>query len=245
MITVDNRKIDYHEVGDGATVLFIPGSYSTFKAWNGMQKRLPQHYRFIGTSLCGYGGTEETRCLDDFGMKHLVRVIEAVAKKISDPVHLVGHSLGGTAALATALSSTVEVLSITTFEASPLAILQERDHTEMLEKTKRICAAWGLGKFPNTRRLCLRVMGCGLMCPYLDAFIDQSKAFEILISATSPRRWSRYRSKPPQQRNSTRNGSTLLGYPTDRKGVEGGYESPDYLPSFYSMINLAEGTTSP
>ena len=49
MLTVDGRGIDYHETGKGPAVLFVPGSFSTLTAWRGMQKRLPQHYRFVGT----------------------------------------------------------------------------------------------------------------------------------------------------------------------------------------------------
>ena len=68
MLTVDGNAIDYQETGSGPAVLFVPGSYSTPAAWGGMQKRLAPGYRFIGTSICGYGGTDETRSLGDFDM---------------------------------------------------------------------------------------------------------------------------------------------------------------------------------
>lgn len=142
MLTIDGRRIDYHETGKGPAVLFVPGSFSTPTAWRGMQDRLPQHYRFVGTSLCGYGGTEETRSLDDLGMEHQVRVVEAVAKQIGIPVHLVGHSFGGTVALATALAGTIEVLSIATFEANPIVLIRERGHAQMFEATQRMSAAF-------------------------------------------------------------------------------------------------------
>lgn len=81
MITIDGRRVDYTESGDRPAVLFIPGSFSTPAAWTNMQKLLPQSFRFIGTSLCGYGSTEETRSLEDFGIEHLIQTIEAVVKK--------------------------------------------------------------------------------------------------------------------------------------------------------------------
>jgi pimeloyl-ACP methyl ester carboxylesterase len=103
-----------------------------------IQDKLPQHFRFVGTSLCGYGETEETRSLIDNDIRHEVRVIEAVARRIGEPVHLVGHSFGGAVALAAALSGKIEVLSLTTFEANPLLLIKERGQQEMFDDTKRM-----------------------------------------------------------------------------------------------------------
>ncbi|GJL80804.1 MAG: esterase [marine bacterium B5-7] len=138
MLTRGGHRIDYQESGEGPAILFVPGSFSTPMAWRGVQKHLPPHYRFVGTSLCGYGETEETRTLDDLGMHHQTRVIEAVAEKINAPVHLVGHSFGGTIALATALCGNIDVLSIATFEANPLAVMRERSQTGLYETTRRM-----------------------------------------------------------------------------------------------------------
>lgn len=158
MITVNNRKIEYLQTGEGPAVLFVPGSYSTPMAWNNMQRRLPQSYRFVGTSLCGYGGTDETRSIEDFGMEHLVQVLETVAEKIGEPVHLVGHSLGGTVALATALSGTVEILSITTFEANPLAVLHERGHIQLLNAAQVMSADFEAAHFAGERDAAGRII---------------------------------------------------------------------------------------
>ncbi len=76
MRTVDGRDIDYQEAGSGPAVLFVPGSFSTPAVWRGLQQRLAPGYRIIATSLCGYGGTDETRTLDDLGMAHQARIID-------------------------------------------------------------------------------------------------------------------------------------------------------------------------
>lgn len=137
MISLNGRKIEYTEHGKGPAVLFIPGSFSTPAAWIGMQRALPQQYRFISTSLCGYGSTDETRSTNNFGIGNLVRTIEAVGIEIGEPVHLVGHSFGGMVAFASALSGTLDVLSIATFEANPLTIIDERGHHQLFEATKK------------------------------------------------------------------------------------------------------------
>lgn len=146
MLTVDGNAIDYQETGpdsgDGPAVLFVPGSFSTPAAWTGLQKHLPDGYRFISTSICGYGATAETRSVGDLDMAHQVRVVEAVAQHAGAPVHLVGHSFGGTIALATALAGKVEVLSIATFEANPLAIMRARGHADLFDATHAMSEAF-------------------------------------------------------------------------------------------------------
>lgn len=131
MLTIGGRMIDYQEAGEGPVVLFLPGSFSTPTAWRGVQRHLPQRYRLVATSLCGYGKTDESRTPNDFGIEHQVRIVEAVARHTGSPVHLVGHSWGATVALATALAANIEVLSIATFEANPPGLLHERGHAEM------------------------------------------------------------------------------------------------------------------
>jgi len=121
---VSGQNIDYTETGEGEAVLFVPGSFSTPAAWRGIIDRMGAGYRCISTSLCGYGGTGETRTLEDAAMAHETRIIEAVAKRIGEPVHLVGHSFGATVALAAALQGNIELRSITTFEANPARLLR-------------------------------------------------------------------------------------------------------------------------
>ena len=82
MITHNGKKIDYIEYGQGPAILFIPGSFSTPAAWTAIQKLLPKDYRFISTSLCGYGTTEERRSIRNFRMDNQIEIIEAVVDKI-------------------------------------------------------------------------------------------------------------------------------------------------------------------
>lgn len=138
MDMIDDLQIDYQDVGEGPAILFVPGSFSTPAAWRAMQKKLPTGYRFVSTSLCGYGDTEDTRTLDDLDMHHQTQILEAIAKKIDAPLHLVGHSFGGTVALASALAGRINVLSLATFEANPLSVIQERGQVELYNATKQM-----------------------------------------------------------------------------------------------------------
>ncbi len=145
MLVINDRGIDFQEIGtesgDGPAVLFVPGSFSTPIAWRSMLKHLPTNFRFFGTSLCGYGATDETRKADDLNMEHQTRIIRAAVEKIGRPVHLVGHSFGGAIAMAAALEGGLDVLSLATFEANPLAPLREQGRGDLFDHTQSVKAA--------------------------------------------------------------------------------------------------------
>jgi pimeloyl-ACP methyl ester carboxylesterase len=131
--------IDYADSGRGPTVLFVPGSCSTSAAWRPIQQALPQRWRFIATSLCGYGRTLETRTLDNFDIGHEVRVVAAAAHAAGGgPIHLVGHSFGGTVALAAARVGAIEVASLSLFEANPRSLLRHHGHAKLHDETLRM-----------------------------------------------------------------------------------------------------------
>ena len=124
MLISDGYQIHFEDTGSGVPVLFVPGSYSTPAAWRGVGAHLADRYRLIGTSLNGYGNTAETRSIGDADITHGVRVIEAVAARIGEPLHLVGHSFGGYIALAAALAGNIELLSLSLFEANPMPLVK-------------------------------------------------------------------------------------------------------------------------
>ena len=140
--TASDDGIDFVAQGNGPAVLFVSGSFGTPAAWRGMWKRLPAGYRLAATSILGYGATRETRTPADLAMAHEVRVVGKAAARIGAPVHLVGHSFGGTVALAAALAGTVEVRSIATFEANPLALIREHGSEGLYERTRAMSHAF-------------------------------------------------------------------------------------------------------
>lgn len=135
-VPIDRGGIDYAESGQGPIVLFVPGSYSTTAAWRPVQRLLPPRWRFVATSLCGYGQTRETRRIDDFDMAHEVRVVESAARAAGGgPIHLAGHSFGATVALAVALSGRLDLRSLSLFEANPIALLRHHGHADLHDAT--------------------------------------------------------------------------------------------------------------
>ena len=137
MIKVNGRHIDLVTSGAGPDILFVPGSFSTPAAWQSIQKHLPQRYRFLGTSLCGYGETTETRTLYDNSINHEIEILSQITASIQKPVHLVGHSFGGLVCFAAILMGKLKVKSLTTFEANPITLLEEKNVLQF-RKTRKI-----------------------------------------------------------------------------------------------------------
>ena len=142
MLSVEGRQIDCVDSGEGPAVLFLPGSYSTAAAWRQIQKQMEPRWRIVNTSLCGYGETTDSRSEQDFDMKHEVKLVESLAAHIGQPVHLVGHSFGGAVAFAAALSGTVEVASLSFFEANPIGVIRYRNEGARYRDTFALGAAF-------------------------------------------------------------------------------------------------------
>lgn len=149
-ITHDGRAIECVVAGepDAIPILFIPGSFSTPVAWRAVQTALGSGYCFYTTSILGYGLTDETRTTDNCSISHEVDVVAALGQHIGRPVHLVGHSFGGTVALAAVMKGSIDALTLATFEANPISIL-EPEHPELfaeaMETGSAIRRAWHSG----------------------------------------------------------------------------------------------------
>jgi pimeloyl-ACP methyl ester carboxylesterase len=112
--------IDYDERGAGPTLVLVPGSCSTGAAWRPVIAEWQDRHRCVTTSLLGYGRTGERRTVAIADMAHEAEMLESVVSRASGaargPVHLVGHSFGGTTALAVALRGRVPIASLTVIE---------------------------------------------------------------------------------------------------------------------------------
>ena len=125
MIDDPRGSIDFDETGSGPTVVLVPGSCSTGAAWRPIMAEWGGRFRCITTSLLGYGGTAERRDPKAPSIEPEIDVIEAVIRRAGGPVHLVGHSFGGSVALATALRKQAAIASLSIIEAPVAPILRD------------------------------------------------------------------------------------------------------------------------
>lgn len=136
------RRIEFVGRGEaGPPVLFLPGSYSTAAAWRGVWAHLPGSWRLAATSLLGCGDTAETRTRGCTDMAHERAVVSEAARRMGGrPVHLVGHSFGGTVALAAALDGDVEIASLALLEANPFALID--GNAPLCDEARTLAAAF-------------------------------------------------------------------------------------------------------
>lgn len=115
---------EYTESGSGPVLLFLPGSFGTGAGWKAVIGHLGSGYRIVTTSLLGYGATPETRPDGNATMAQQVDLIDRIIDRIGTSPHIVGHSYGGLAALAHALTGRRAPASLLLVEANPLGLLR-------------------------------------------------------------------------------------------------------------------------
>ena len=95
------KVIDVKITGHGKPLILIPGLACSGAIWDGAVKHLQDNYECHVVSLAGFGGTApvKTEHLVDDARDQIIAY--ARAKKLQKPA-IVGHSLGGTVALAIA-----------------------------------------------------------------------------------------------------------------------------------------------
>jgi pimeloyl-ACP methyl ester carboxylesterase len=139
-------RIEYEEQGSGPALVMVPGSCSTGAAWRPVMKALGDNFRFVTTSLLGYGATAERRTASDASVLREAEVLEAVIAKAGGEVHLVGHSFGGAVALIVAMRKRLPIASLTVLEAPLPSLLghcgEDEHYRAFRDMTDAYFAAW-------------------------------------------------------------------------------------------------------
>jgi pimeloyl-ACP methyl ester carboxylesterase len=122
-------KIDYADDGQGRPVVLIHSSVSANRQWRALTDALKDRYRVLAVNLFGYGETTTWPGDAPQSLYAQAQLILALCEDLGSPVHLVGHSFGGSVALKAALLLGSRVGSLILLEPNPFYLLRQGGRT--------------------------------------------------------------------------------------------------------------------
>ncbi|MCC3861127.1 alpha/beta fold hydrolase [Pseudemcibacter aquimaris] len=104
-------------------IIFIHGSFANSKSWRKIKEHVNENVKTYSINLPGHGGNDDPHDFDDPKFKTEFDCIKSQIPIMNEPVHLVGHSYGGVAALAATLTKAFNVKRLTLFEPVAVGLL--------------------------------------------------------------------------------------------------------------------------
>jgi pimeloyl-ACP methyl ester carboxylesterase len=131
-------KVRYSDKGKGRAIVLLHGFLESLEIWEEFSGALSKHFRVIAIDLPGHG---KTPCI---GYVHTMELMAQCVKAVMDSLHLrryvlVGHSMGGYAALAFADLFPKNVSGLCLFHSTALPDSEEKkkNRERMIEIAKQ------------------------------------------------------------------------------------------------------------
>ena len=117
----------YREAGAGEPIVLLHCSSGSSGAWLPVMDHLNQDFRVLAPDLLGYGRSAPWPRHAALAPDGELGVVEALLDVADQPVHLVGHSYGGTIALNAARRFARQIASLTLIEPVAFHLLRRCD----------------------------------------------------------------------------------------------------------------------
>lgn len=130
--------LDYTEDGTGETVVLIHSSVSGNRQWRALVDALKERFRVLAINLFGYG---ETTPWPDARLQTLsdqAALVLSLCEGTQSPIHIVGHSFGGSVALKAASMLGPRVGRLVLLEPNPFYLLKQNGRTEAYEESRAL-----------------------------------------------------------------------------------------------------------
>jgi pimeloyl-ACP methyl ester carboxylesterase len=125
VLSKGSLKIDYTDDGDGEPIILIHSSVSANRQWRALTEILKVRYRVLAVNLFGYGETTPWPGTSPQSLYAQAQLIRALCEELGAPVHLVGHSFGGSVALKAALLLGSRIGRLILLEPNPFYLLKQ------------------------------------------------------------------------------------------------------------------------
>ncbi len=130
VLSKGSLKIDHGDEGQGAPVVLIHSSVSANRQWRALAEALKDRYRVLAINLFGYGETTTWPGTSPQSLYAQAQLVLALCDGIGHPVHLVGHSFGGSVALKAATLLGPRVGRLILLEPNPFYLLKQGGRTQ-------------------------------------------------------------------------------------------------------------------
>jgi len=130
VLSKGSLKIDHSDDGQGPPVVLIHSSVSANRQWRALAEALKDRYRVLAINLFGYGETTPWPGTSPQSLYAQAQLVVALCDGIGNPVHLVGHSFGGSVALKAATLLGPRVGSLILLEPNPFYLLKQGGRTQ-------------------------------------------------------------------------------------------------------------------
>src|SRR5262245_35648300 len=128
----------YREAGAGEPIVLLHCSSGSSGAWLPVMEDLSRDYRGLAPDLLGYGRSAQWPRDAALPPEAELGVVQALLDVAARPVHLVGHSYGGTVAINAARRFPKHVASLTLIEPVAFHLLRRADESDGWREVKAL-----------------------------------------------------------------------------------------------------------
>ena len=130
VMTRGSLRIDHVDEGQGQPVVLIHSSVSGNRQWRALTDVLKDRYRVLAVNLFGYGETTPWPGTAPQSLYAQAQLVLALCDDLGAPIHLVGHSFGGSVALKAAALLGPRAGDLILLEPNPFYLLEQAGRTQ-------------------------------------------------------------------------------------------------------------------
>jgi len=130
--------VDYTEDGSGETVVLIHSSINSNRQWRALVDALKERFRVLAINLFGYGETTPWPGIRLQTLSDQAELVLTLCEETQTPIHIVGHSFGGSVAVKAATKLGPRVDRLVLLEPNPFYLLKQHGRTEAYEEVRAL-----------------------------------------------------------------------------------------------------------